>query len=79
MTRSKTKQSSTENKNDTRLKHCNYSEQYKISQHDYTVIQMKVGEIKSMLYCNEEYVFIENELENLSKMLKNAITTQKQK
>lgn len=56
-----------------------YSEIYKITQHDYTVIQTKLGDIKTMLYTNEPFEFIEDEIENVSKMLKNAIKQQNQR
>lgn len=55
------------------------TEKYSITQHDYTKIQVKLNSIKGMLYCNENAAFIENELENLSTMLKNAIQQQKQR
>lgn len=54
-----------------------YSETYEITQHDYTIIQMKLCDIKSMLYCNENPAFIESELDNLSKMLKKAVQKQR--
>ena len=54
----------------------NYSELYTISQVDYKKIQTKLGDIKTMLYTNEPFEFIEDEIENVSKMLKYAIQNQ---
>ena len=54
----------------------NYSELYTISQVDYKMIQAKLGDIKTMLYTNEPFEFIEDEIENVSKMLKYAIQNQ---
>ena len=54
----------------------NYSELYTISQVDYKMIQTKLGDIKTMLYTNEPFEFIEDEIENVSKMLKYAIQNQ---
>ena len=54
----------------------NYSELYAISQVDYKMIQAKLGDIKTMLYTNEPFEFIEDEIENVSKMLKYAIQNQ---
>lgn len=54
----------------------NYSELYTISQVDYKKIQTKLGDIKTMLYTNEPFEFIEDEIENVSKILKNAIQNQ---
>lgn len=54
----------------------NYSELYTISQVDYKKIQTKLGDIKTMLFINEPFEFIEDEIENVSKMLKNAIQNQ---
>ena len=53
-----------------------YSELYAISQVDYKMIQAKLGDIKTMLYTNEPFEFIEDEIENVSKMLKYAIQNQ---
>lgn len=53
------------------------TEKYNITQHDYTMIQVKLNDIKSMLYCNENPAFIESELDNLSTMLKNAVQKQR--
>lgn len=63
----------------TKGKRMSKTEKYNITQHDYTMIQVKLNDIKSMLYCNENTAFIESELDNLSTMLKNAIIPQKQR
>lgn len=56
-----------------------YTEDYSITQRDYTMIQIKLNDIKSMLFCHENPAFVESEVEALSKMLKNAIKPPKQK
>ena len=56
-----------------------YTEKYTISQHDYNMVIVKLCDIKSMLFCNENPAFIENSVDDLMKMLRAAIQSEKQK
>lgn len=56
-----------------------YTEKYTISQHDYNMVIVKLSDIKSMLFCNENPAFIENSVDDLMKMLRTAIQSEKQK